>query len=64
MTEHYSWLLTVPCTDTNFIQHLAKAPEEEIHQVIKELTGKSGVKTKLVALERELRRRKKAAKTA
>lgn len=59
MTNNISWLLTVPCGDCNFKSALERATDEEIQTAISYLAGKSGVKTKLKALEAELKRRSK-----
>lgn len=59
MTNNISWLMTTPATDCNFKSALLRATNEEIQTTISNLDGKSGVKTKLKALERELRKRDK-----
>lgn len=59
MTNNISWLMTTPSGDCNFKSALERATEEEIQTVISNLDGKRGVKTKLKALEAELKRRSK-----
>lgn len=59
MTENISWLMTTPSGDCNFKGALKRATNEEIQTTISNLDGKSGVKTKLKALEAELKRRSK-----
>lgn len=59
MTENISWLMTTPSGDCNFKGALKRAANEEIQTTISNLDGKSGVKTKLKALEAELKRRSK-----
>lgn len=62
MTNNISWLMTTPCGDCNFKGALKRATDEEIQTTISNLDGKRGVKTKLKALEAELRKRNKRAK--
>lgn len=62
MTNNISWLMTTPSGDCNFKSALERATEEEIQTVISNLDGKTGVKTKLKALEAELRKRSKRTK--
>lgn len=57
MSNNISWLTTTPPGDCNFKSALRRATDEEIQEAISNLDGKSGVKTKLKALEAELRRR-------
>lgn len=60
MSEHLSWLVTVPCNDGNFKAHLRAASAEEIHTALEEVQGRYGVdaqKGKQLALARELRKR-------
>lgn len=57
--ENISWLMTTPSGDGNFKSALKRATNEEIQTAISNLDGKSGVKTKLKALEAELKRRSK-----
>lgn len=59
ITENISWLMTTPSGDCNFKGALKRATNEEIQTTISNLDGKSGVKTKLKALEAELKRRSK-----
>ncbi len=59
MTENISWLMKTPSGDCNFKGALKRATNEEIQTTISNLDGKSGVKTKLKALEAELKRRSK-----
>lgn len=59
MSLNISWLMTTPCTDCNFKSALQRATVEEIKETIRNLDGKNGVKTKIAALERELRKREK-----
>ena len=56
MTNHYSWLKTCPPNDCNFKGHLGLASEEEIKQLLSELT-EQGNKTKIRLLKAELKRR-------
>lgn len=62
MTKNISWLMTTPSGDCNFKSALERATEEEIQTAISNLDGKTGVKTKLKALEAELRKRSKRTK--
>ncbi len=62
MTNNISWLMTTPSGDCNFKSALERATEEEIQTAISNLDGKTGVKTKLKALEAELRKRSKRTK--
>lgn len=57
MSNNISWLMTTPSGDCNFKNALKRATDEEIRETINNLDGKIGVKTKLKALEAELRRR-------
>ncbi len=59
MTNNISWLMTTPSGDCNFKSALERATNEEIQATISNLEGKSGVKTKLKALQVELKRRNK-----
>lgn len=61
-SSNISWLMTTPCSDCNFKGALVKATDEEIQTAISNLDGKGGVKTKLKALEAELKRRNKRTK--
>lgn len=62
MTNNISWLMTTPSGDCNFKSALGRATNKEIQETISNLDGKIGVKTKLKALEAELRRRNKKVK--
>lgn len=57
MTDNIRWLTTTPSSDCNFKSALERASDEEIRAAISNLGGKSGVKTKLKALNAELKRR-------
>lgn len=57
MSNNISWLMTTPSTDCNFKSALKRSTDEEIKATIANLDGKRNVKTKLKALEAELRRR-------
>lgn len=57
--KNISWLMTTPSGNCNFKSALERATDEEIQATISNLDGKSGVKTKLKALEAELKRRNK-----
>lgn len=59
MSSNISWLMTTPSGDCNFKSTLERATDEEIKEAITNLDGKKNVKTKLKALESELRRREK-----
>lgn len=59
MSLNISWLMTTPSGDCNFKSALQRATDEEIKETIANLDGKKNVKTKLKALESELRRREK-----
>lgn len=56
ITNNIIWLMTTPSGDCNFKNALANASDKEIQETIFRLDGKSGVKTKLKALEAELRK--------
>lgn len=70
MSNNISWLTTVPANDQNFKDHLKAATKDEIETAIGILQSQrrivSGVpignKTKIVALERELRKRERVCK--
>lgn len=57
MNNNTSWLTTVPANDQNFKDHLKVATDEEIRKSILVVGMNTGVKTKIAALERELRKR-------
>lgn len=59
MDNNISWLMTTPSGDCNFKCALARSTDEEIKETISKIDGKKGTKTKIAALERELRRRKR-----
>ena len=59
--SHASWLYSCPCSDGNFKNHLENATNEEIRKVIAELSEK-GNKSKILTLQRELKRRKDLGK--
>lgn len=61
MSNNISWLMTTPSGDCNFKSALERATNEEIQEAISNLDGKNGVKTKMKALEAELKRRSKKA---
>lgn len=61
MSNNISWLMTTPSGDCNFKSALERATNEEIQETISNLDGKNGVKTKMKALEAELKRRSKKA---
>lgn len=60
---HVNWLMSCPVSDGNFQQHLRQASEEEICCALDLNIGRPGTKTKIKALEGELKRRKKRAET-
>ena len=51
------WMVTTPATDCNFKSALERSTYAEICEAISQLEGKKGTKTKIAALERELRKR-------
>lgn len=57
--DSIGWLTTVPASDGNFKLHLGYATIEEIMQAIEICKEQEKSKSKIKALERELRRRKK-----
>jgi hypothetical protein len=57
ISNNINWLTTTPPGDCNFKSALERATNKEIQATISNLDGKNGVKTKLKALEAELRRR-------
>lgn len=58
-SDNIGWLTTIPASDGNFKMHLDYATVEEIKQAIEILEKQEKSKSKIIALERELRRRKK-----
>ena len=62
MGDNMGWLVTVPPGDNNFKSTLKRATDEEIRGAINSLDGKDGVKTKVKAMEAELKRRNKREK--
>ena len=61
-TSNIGWLTTTPATDLNFKNALLRAEDYEIMDAIKAMEGKNNVKTKITALERELRKRERKEK--
>lgn len=59
MSDNIGWLTTVPVSDGNFKLHLGYATIDEIKQAIEICTEQEKSKSKIAALERELRRREK-----
>lgn len=57
--ENIKWLTTVPASDCNFKSHLKAATVEEIKQAIEICKEQEKGKSKITALERELKRRAK-----
>lgn len=53
MTENMKWLLCCPSCDANFKTHLKEASVDELKDALSLATGKS----RIVAIERELKRR-------
>lgn len=62
-SDNIKWLTTVPATDGNFKNHLKAATTEEIKKALSVLkaNGEKGCVSKISALSRELRRRRKDA---
>lgn len=58
-SDNVSWITTVPASDCNFKLHLGYATVEEIKQAIEICKEQEKGKSKITALERELRRRAK-----
>lgn len=58
-SDNIGWLTTVPASDENFKLHLDYATVEEIKQAIEICKEQEKSKSKIIALERELRKRKK-----
>lgn len=52
-----SWLTTCPSSDGNYPGALKRATNEELNRVIEVLTGKAGNKSRILACQRELRKR-------
>lgn len=60
MGSNVSWLTTTPAGDLNFINALKSATDDEIKEAISQIEAAGGKnKTKLLACNRELRRRAK-----
>lgn len=57
--DNVSWLTTVPASDGNFKLHLGYATIDEINKAIEICKEQEKSKSKITALERELRRRAK-----
>lgn len=59
MGNNISWLTTVPAADINFKNHLKNAAVEEINEALSIIAekGEKGNKSKISALQRELRKR-------
>lgn len=58
-SDNIGWLTTVPASDGNFKCHLHTATIDEIKHTIEICKEQEKSKSKITALERELRRRKK-----
>lgn len=58
-SDNISWLTTVPASDCNFKLHLGYATVEEIEQALDICRKQEKSKSKITALERELKRRTK-----
>ena len=56
LEEHKNWILSCPCNDCNFKNHLKQAHTEDIEELINTLPEK-GNKSKISALKRELKSR-------
>ena len=54
--EHKCWILSCPCNDCNFKNHLKQAHTDDIKELINTLPEK-GNKSKIAALIRELKLR-------
>jgi len=62
--SHITWLVSCPPTDINFKTHLRQATAAEIEKAISIVERRGPAKTKIKALEGELRRRAKAANSS
>ena len=60
MSSNVRWLTTTPAGDLNFVNALKRATDDEIKEAISQIEAVGGKnKTKLLACNRELRRRAK-----
>lgn len=59
-SDNIGWLATVPAADQRFKDYLENATVEEIMEAIAIIEECADIKTKIAALERELRKRKGA----
>ena len=55
---HVNWLISCPCNDGNFKNHLQQASIETLHYVLSLLPDK-GNKAKKTVLTREIKKREK-----
>lgn len=60
MKDNIAWLVTCPCNDVNFKNHLIDASAQEIEAAIKEVKKQQNVKTKLKMLNASLKRKQKS----
>ena len=60
MNHNVAWLVTCPCNDINFKNHLIDASVQEIEAAIKEVKKQQNVKTKLKMLNASLKRKQKS----
>lgn len=60
MKEDIKWLLSCPCGDCNFKSHLKSASVTELNSTLSKLP-ENGNKTKIKAINAEIRRRLKNA---
>lgn len=60
MKDNIAWLVTCPCNDGNFKNHLIDASVQEIEAAIKEVKQQQNVKTKLKMLNASLKRKQKS----
>lgn len=63
MTENVSWITSCPASDGNFKSRLQSATTEEIEEAIHIMVGRGqkGDASRLNAVSREMRKRKKNA---
>lgn len=60
-SDNVKWLTSTPPNDMNFVLHLSYASENEIMEAVSAVEKSGGKnKTKLSALNRELKKRQKA----
>lgn len=58
LSNHASWLISCPCNDMNFKNHLKAASDEDLAEALRNLPEFKN-KTKIKVISAEIRRRNK-----